>query len=226
MSNRYWSVFTFAAVLAFAGSAYAHDNDDRNRGGYHNINQIAQDNGYRDGLQHGQYDRSGNRGYNYKSDDWKHADRGYQKTYGSKGQYKQVYRDAYQNGYSAGYNGQGGWGGIGRDRRYPRNGDDDDWRRRRDRDGDWRDGDWRNGGGNGSETARVAYQNGLAEGRYYGQQDRARGRRENPADQKGYKDADRGYNSRYNRDEYKRAFREAFVRGYDDAFNSTYGRRW
>src|SRR5688572_13428302 len=100
MSKRNWGVIAFAAVLAFAGSAYAHDNDDRNRGGYHNISQVAQDNGYRDGLQHGQYDRSRRIGYNYKSDEWKRGDRGYQRSFGSKGQYKQAYRDAYQNGYN------------------------------------------------------------------------------------------------------------------------------
>jgi hypothetical protein len=226
MSKRYWSVFAMAAVLAFAGSAYAHDDDhdrDRANRGYYDGSRIAQDNGYRDGAEHGRYDRSRNIGYNYKSDAWKHGDRGYQKSHGSKGQYKQAYRGGYQSGYNDAFNGRGGWGGIfGRDQRTPR--DNDDWGRdRRDR----RDGGWGNGGygGYSSEGARIAYQNGLAEGRYYAQEDQARGRRENPSDQKGYKDADRGYNSRYDRDEYKRVFRDAFVRGYNEGFN-TYGRRW
>jgi hypothetical protein len=230
MSKRYGSVFALAAVLAFAGSAYAHDNDhdrDRNRAnrGSYDVDRIGQENGYRDGLQHGQYDRSRNVGYNYKSDEWKRGDRGYQNNYGSRGQYKQAYRDGYVNGYNEGFNARNG-SIFGRDRRDRR---DDDWRRERDRDrnGGWNNGNWGNGGygSYGSEGARIAYQNGLAEGRYYAQQDQARGRREDPASQKGYKDADRGYQSRYDRDEYKRVFREAFTRGYNEVF-STYGRRW
>jgi hypothetical protein len=223
MSKRIWGVLALAAVMACAGSAYAHDDNDRDRAqrGRYNVVQIAQENGYRDGVEHGRYDRQRRIGYNYKSNEWKRGERGYQGSFGSKGQYKQSYRDGYQRGYDDGFNGRGGWGNNGsiwgRDGRGSRDGD---WRN-----GDRRDDDWRNGGSYGSEGARIAYQNGLTEGRYYAQQDQARGRRENAADQKGYKDADRGYSSRYDREEYKRAFREAFVRGYNEVFN-TYGRRW
>jgi hypothetical protein len=228
MSKRAISACTLAMALVLTSAAYAHEDERNNRrDSRYGVGDYGAEQGYRDGVDHGRSDRSRNTGYNYKSSDYQRGDRGYQKNMGSKGQYKQRYRDGYRQGYEDGYNGRGGFGGIfgrGRDDDRNRNGIPD--ARERDRrypnDGEiWRDR--RNGGvyGNGSEVARVAYDYGFQDGVYYAQRDRSRNHSANPTDAKGYKDADRGYNSRFNRDEFKRYYREGFIRGY----NQEYGRR-
>jgi hypothetical protein len=246
--------FAVALLLSGAAFAQNDDHDrDRdhgrdNRNGYGNY---GAEQGYRDGIQHGRDDRSRRAGYNYKSGDYQRGERGYEKYMGSKGQYKQRYRDAYRQGYEAGFNARGGSGGIyggGRNPNYPNNGDRDhdgvpDWRDSdhgnggdgdRDHDGvpDSRDrdhgnGSWGNGGifGGGTEVARIASDYGYQDGVYYAQRDRSAGRSSNPTNCKGYKDADHGYNSRYNRDEFKQAYRQAFLRGYNREFGQVYGRR-
>jgi hypothetical protein len=74
-------------------------------------------NGYRDGLNRGQYDLERGRRFNFKTDDWEDS-RGYEHWMGSKGRYKHEYREGYERGYREAYNSYG----------YRRDRDRDDYR--------------------------------------------------------------------------------------------------
>lgn len=90
------------------------DRDDRGgwgRGGYGgNGSNAARQYGYQDGLNDGARDRrTGHSNRPTQDSNYKHADRGYNSSYGNKDYYKQAYRQAYENGYQQGYNSGGGW---------------------------------------------------------------------------------------------------------------------
>src|SRR5688572_2013560 len=97
------------ALMFVAGPVVsAHDrNDGRYQRELSNSRQYGYENGLRDGAHHGRDDRERNIGYNVRSDDYKKADRGYQKHMGNKGNYKDGYREGYQDGYNNAYNGRG-----------------------------------------------------------------------------------------------------------------------
>jgi hypothetical protein len=80
-------------------------------GGYSGYGgNAAQQYGYQDGLNDGARDRrSGHSNRPTQDGNYKHADRGYNSSYGNKDYYKQAYRQAYENGYQQGYNSGGGW---------------------------------------------------------------------------------------------------------------------
>ncbi|MBI2682234.1 MAG: hypothetical protein HYX26_03305 [Acidobacteriales bacterium] len=231
MTRYRFSTVSLAALLLITTAAYAQYGNDRRddrrddqRGYGYNISDRAQQIGYRDGYQGGVNDRNRRDRFNYRDNrDWKRGDNGYDRSFGSKGQYKQFYRDAYAQGYEDGFYGRNTWGNNGtwgrsdRGHRDNDNDRDDRWHGRRD------NGGYGNGGygNNGSIGQRAGYDNGFQSGVYYGQLDRSAGRRPNPTNCKGYKDADRGYHSGYNREEFKVAFRDAFLRGYDQSY---YGR--
>jgi hypothetical protein len=68
-------------------------------------------NGYRDGLNAGQYDRDRGRRFKFKNDDWEDS-RGFEHWMGNKGRYKHAYREGYERGYRRGYgyyNDRRGW---------------------------------------------------------------------------------------------------------------------
>jgi hypothetical protein len=105
--------------LAVASVAWGQYND-----GYYYHDEAREHgykNGYRDGLNKGQYDNERGRRFNFKNDDWEDS-RGFEHWMGSKGSYKQAYRDGYERGYRRAY----GDRYLDRDgyRRYDR----DDWR--------------------------------------------------------------------------------------------------
>jgi hypothetical protein len=84
-----------------------HDRDDGyyNRGGYNYENNVARRFGYQDGYNDGLNDRRTGHSYRPTHDSsYRHADRGYEYGFGSKGYYKQLYREAYMQGYSRGFN--------------------------------------------------------------------------------------------------------------------------
>ena len=97
--TRMLQVFRLAALaavlsLAFGSVAWAHDDDDS----YYRHDEAREhgsQNGYRDGINHGRYDRMQGYRYNYRSDQWEDADGGYQHRMGSRGRYKNAYRDGY-----------------------------------------------------------------------------------------------------------------------------------
>jgi hypothetical protein len=113
----------------FASLAWAHDDDDAYYYRHDEAREHGYQNGYRDGLNHGRYDRMRGYRYNVKSDQWEDADGGYEHWMGSRGRYKNAYREGYARGYGQGFNSY----------RYYRDwdGDRDDYYRGHDRD-DWR----------------------------------------------------------------------------------------
>jgi len=82
------------------------DINRNNNGGYNNnYSNGAQREGYRDGLAAGRDDRRDREQYNpQKHSDYRKATDGYDRRFGSKGQYKQTYRSAFLQGYARGYN--------------------------------------------------------------------------------------------------------------------------
>ncbi len=92
-----------------------HDPDDRwGRGGYgwyggyDQVRRQAYSVGYQDGLNDGAKDwRTGHSNRPTQGDNYKHADRGYNSSYGNKQAYKDEYRAGYTQGYQRGYNSSG-----------------------------------------------------------------------------------------------------------------------
>lgn len=219
--------------LATSAPAQAqHRNDhphDRDYYGYgrNDIYQMARQNGYHDGVEHGRehrlerkrYDPTGTRHY-------KDATDGYRSGSGDKDTYKQAYREGFRRGYDEGYYGRGRSSGY--DPYYqddPYYGDD---RYRRDdpyNRGDRRQGDYGYYGGR-NDIYRIAQENGYRDGITHGAEHRSESKRYNPTSTRHYKDADDGYRSEYgSKDAYKQAYRDGFQRGYDEGFRrGGYGR--
>jgi hypothetical protein len=66
--------------------------------------------GYEDGLNDGRHDRYSGHSFRPTHDDnYRHADRGYNRGFGNRDYYKQAYREAYEQGYRQGYGSGGGW---------------------------------------------------------------------------------------------------------------------
>jgi len=75
-------------------------------GGYGNgTSQIAQQNGYHDGLMKGQEDAREGHNNPTGTSEYKNATRGYDSRMGNKEQYKQAYRQAFVQGFNDGQNG-------------------------------------------------------------------------------------------------------------------------
>jgi hypothetical protein len=190
--------------LAFGSLAWAHDDDDDyNR---RDARQYGYQNGYRDGVRHGRYDRSANVGYNLRSDQWEDASDGYQRGMGSFGRYRKGYRQGYENGYRAGYSSD--WG---RRNDYDR---DDGYYNRFDRDAY---------GGEG--RGNIAYNTGWNDGSAVAQSDVAQGKRYNSKPRGDYDDADHGYRREYgDKHAYKAEYTAGYRAGYDSAFSQSRGR--
>jgi hypothetical protein len=81
--------------------------DDRGRFDRNEVLRIAQQNGYREGAQHGQDDRSRRRSFNYNdAREYRDATIGYQFEYGDRGVYQQGFREGYRRGYEDAYRGR------------------------------------------------------------------------------------------------------------------------
>lgn len=208
---RAFLIFSLLVGIAFIAdmpSAQAQYRNDPYYG--YNIYQIAQDNGYRDGLEQGAKDgRDRNRYRPEDSGRYKDATRGYRSEYGNKDAYKQAYRDGFLRGYEQGFR-QYTYGGSTNDPYY-RN---DPYGRGNDPYG--RAGDY---GYGRYDIYQVAQDQGYRDGYQRGTEDARDGDRYNPEGTSQYKNADRGYRSEYgNKEEYKRIYRDAFRRGYDEAY--------
>ena len=84
----------------------AYTNTSYGNGGYGSMSRIAQENGYRDGMNDGQKDRSTGHSFRPTHDDnYKNAP-GYASSMGDRQQYKNMYRAAYEQAYPLGYNGR------------------------------------------------------------------------------------------------------------------------
>jgi hypothetical protein len=89
--------------------------------GYNNIYQVAQQQGYRDGLYTGSNDAQRGQSYNpQRSHFYREANSGYNSSYGNRGQYQQAYRQGFLQGYQQGFQQYGGYNRNGNNsRRWP-----------------------------------------------------------------------------------------------------------
>jgi hypothetical protein len=111
-------VLAVVASLALGSVAWGGDDDYR----HNEVQQRAHQNGYQDGVRHGNYDRGQGFRYNVHSQQYNDARDGYERWMGSFGHYKRVYRAGYEDGYRRGFDSAG----FRRDR--DRDGDRDSWR--------------------------------------------------------------------------------------------------
>lgn len=182
-------------------------------GGYgRQAERAAYDNGYRDGVRAGERDGRSGRSFSYnRHDDWRDADQGYRREYGSYDFYRRAFRNGFESGYSEAYDRYGRYGG-----RYPRS---------------YPGGSsypsyptYPSGPG-GVAVPRGAYspagQNGYRDGLEAGRDDARSRRAFDPVRTRRYREGDHDYDSRYgSRDEYKREYRAAFQQGYRDGYSS------
>jgi hypothetical protein len=188
------------AMPACAAQTYGY------RGGYaRELERRAYDNGYRDGVNAADKDVRRGRTFSMeRHDDWRDADDGYHRDYGDREFYRRVFRDGFRAGYSETFNryasgGYRGPGGIfappvysGRVP-YPQT------------------------YGYGSTAAQIGYRDGLEVGR----NDARDGESYDPRRSKRYRSADHDYDRRYgSEDAYKREYRDAFQRGYDEGYRT------
>jgi hypothetical protein len=201
------------AILAVAGSASA---QVRRHDGYPYGNRASYgfDNGYREGLRHGEQDARQNRPFDFDDrNDYRRADRGYDRRTGDVDSYRREFRRGYETGYREGYSRFG----YGRSRNRNPSG-----------------GYYPNGGygypgsgypGGYGRYAGPAYQYGFSEGYEKGLEDLRDRDPYEPARHKWYREGDRHYNSRYgSRDAYRNEYRVGFREGYDRAFREAGGR--
>lgn len=164
------------------------------------IDSRAYDVGYREGFEQGRDDARRGRAFDYsRHGEYRDADRGYNG--GNRNSYRRTFRDGYAAGYDDAY------------RQFARN----------DRNGGW--GRPLPGNGRGpaprsdrrfdSPAADHGYRDGYAQGR----DDARDGDRYDPRRAKRYREGDHDYDDRYgSRDDYKRIYRDAFQRGYDQGY--------
>lgn len=234
-SNQFRSGFGGAvltlALLIGVGSAMSttalaqHRNDRDRRYGYGNdIYRIAQDQGYRDGMDHGAEHARDRQSYNPEGTrHYKDATEGYRSSYGNKDAYKQAYRAGFRRGYDEGFRGNSSTGRYGRGSDpYYRN---DPYGRNNGNNGDYRrtdDGDYRRSGdygGYGRDINRIASEQGYRDGVDHGAEHARENKRFDPEGTRHYKNATEGYRSEYgSKEEYKQAYRDGFRRGYDEGY--------
>jgi hypothetical protein len=189
-----------AVTLLAALSAHASDEKK------YQARQHGYEHGYRDGFQHGREDRERHASLKFETDDYKHADRGYDKYMGDHDKYKEGYRTGYQAGYTDAFYGRRGrfveiYGppdsAEGRSY-YP-----DDYVF-----------ESRSGG-----YPDIGYDTGYRDGVQAGEKDQAEHHKFDPADHDRYRDSDHDYRSSFGDKElYKRSYREGFMRGYQDGY--------
>lgn len=235
-------VFAFAIVTSMTVQAQYGGSD---RYGYGNDTyRVAENQGYRDGIDHGaEHARDGERYNPEGTRHYKSATEGYRSEYGNKEAYKRSYREGFRRGYEVGYRQSAGNRRNGGrdpydddpyyradDGRYGRSGSDDP--SYRGDDGRYgRTGDYGGYGGYGRNDAyRIAQEQGYRDGVDHGAEHAREGKRFNPESTRHYKDATEGYRSEYgNKEQYKQTYRDAFRRGYDEGYRrdsrGSYGRR-
>lgn len=172
-------------------------------GGYgygRDVGRVAYDNGYREGVEEGRNDVRRGRSFDYdRHDEYRDADKGYNRNYGNRDEYRRVYRQGFVAGYNEAYRGSAGYGS-----RYP---------------------NYPNYPGPvaGYPPAGVynspAAQNGYRDGLEAGRDDAHDRNQYDPVRSRRYREGDHDYNDRYgSRDEYKREYRAAFERGYAEGY--------
>lgn len=171
-------------------------------GGRQAVN-VAYNEGYARGVRAGEEDaRRGNRFAFNDERDYRDADQGYRREYGSRDAYRLEYQRGFEVGYELGY------------RRVAPGRERYDDRGRYDGRGGY-------GGPGGSARGRydIAAQQGYNDGYEAGFDDGRDRRRFDPIGESRYRSGDRGYKSSYgSRDLYKANYRDAFRSGYEDGY--------
>ena len=189
-------------AIAFATPACAQSTWPSARYPYGNnadVSRLAYDRGFNDGIRDGERDARSRDAYRYQDERaYQRADAGYDRRYGSADRYRAFFREGYVDGYAQGYRRYGPQ--YGRDDRYGRS------------------------PGYGyppvPDTRYLsAYDNGVRDGVEKGRED-ANGRdRFDPRRHRWYRDAERGYNSRYgSREQYRDEYRRGFLAGYEQGY--------
>src|SRR5260370_1972990 len=96
----------FVVLLSLSGIASARDR--RYPGGSISAREHGNEHGYRDGYQRGRQDRDQSIRYNYTTEDYRMADRGFEPYMGERDDFQDGYRNGYRAGYEDGYNGRSG----------------------------------------------------------------------------------------------------------------------
>lgn len=193
------------AILLGLGCAIVSFADHKYHAGSLEARDHGYEHGYSDGFHRGIDDRSHHSKFKPEVKD---ADAGYESYMGNKDQYKEGYRSGFVAGYDDGFNNRPGrFSEI-----YRPYGESDHARGDADRDDDI----YAERGWSGSHVAGdIGYRDGIAAG----QADFARHLDPRPEEQRDYRDADHGYRASYGDESlYRQQYRDAFVRGYQDAY--------
>jgi hypothetical protein len=105
MSTRWVGVMALAAMgllpsacMAQWGYGYGHHGHQRDSYG------IGYDRGFEEGARHGRVDGHRHESYNFSHDsEYRRADEGYRRSYGSYGRYRDGFRSGYERGYRRSY---------------------------------------------------------------------------------------------------------------------------
>jgi hypothetical protein len=193
----------FAALLFLAGAIAAQER----YGGSMDSKEHGYQHGYRDGLRQGRGDLNRNAVHSFDTEDYRHADLGYDKRMGERDDFQQGYRNGYKDGYDDGYYDKPVRHTVyGLNESY-----DPDRVPRSDADADayvnWSYED-------------VAMDTGYRDGLQAGLSDLRQRKDFKPDKHEAYEDGNHGYRKEYgDKKLYKEQYRKGFLRGYEDSFN-------
>ena len=220
-----WIIRAFTAIslafgIVFIGSSAVqaqYGSYGRYGGNGNGVYQIAQQNGYNDGMRKGQEDAREGHNNPTGTSLYRNADNGYNSRMGNKEDYRSAYRQAFLQGFAEG---QSSYYDNGRNGNYPGYGNGNGSYYPNRRNGTYggypNNGGYPSYGGYGNDIYRIAQQNGYNDGVRKGQED-AREGHSNPTGTSLYRNADNGYNrSMGNREQYREAYRQAFMQGFAD----------
>ncbi len=228
ISAGVFSLFGLAAPAHAQFDSWMRDGraayDQDYRSSYYDARRVAYDNGYREGLKHGEEAARDRRPFDVEREkDYRKADEGYNRSYGDKDRYRQIFRSGFTAGYRQAFDTYASRDDYGR--ATPR------------RDGGYGyPGPYGNRGpvygpygGNGGygnngrygTYGNVGYQNGVNDGYQKGLDDAHDRNAPDPYRQKWYRNGDRHYEDRYGpkdayRNDYRAGFEEGYRRGYND----------
>lgn len=192
-----------ALLVTLAGLAQAREHHDRDDRG----NNYAYQAGYRNGFDLGQSDRSQGAQYNYNSDDYRDADRGYNPDAGNRDEYRQAYQDGYVAGYNDGFYGRNGRDQY-QDQSSNQGNEEEEEEAHHHHHGD-RDRGYQ------SAAQQIGYQDGITDGR----NDALKRKKFKPEKHDAFKDGDHGYRHDYgDKGVYKQQYRQAYTEGYEDGY--------
>jgi hypothetical protein len=205
MAKRITYMGTLLLSLLFLASVAAAQD---NYGGAANSRDHGYQHGYRDGLRQGRADLNANARPSYETEDYRHADLGYEEYMGDRHEFQTGYRNGYKDGYDDGYNNRRPrWDRYGIEESY----DPDARSPRPDPEAD-RYARW--------GYSDVAFDTGYRDGLSAAQKDLRERKEYRPEKHDSYEDADHGYHKSYGaKNLYKDEYRKGFLRGYQDAFN-------